>query len=64
PERPAAGAQRPGPPGSARPSEEEPPLSAAAAAGVGGQPPRRKTRGRRASVPSWDEIMFGAKKSD
>ncbi len=36
----------------------------AAAAGGSAQPPRRKGRGRRASVPSWDEIMFGAKKSD
>ncbi|GIH26763.1 hypothetical protein Aph01nite_50730 [Acrocarpospora phusangensis] len=27
-------------------------------------PPRRKSRGRRASVPSWDEIMFGARKPD
>ncbi|WP_017610523.1 septation protein SepH [Nocardiopsis xinjiangensis] len=26
--------------------------------------PKRKGRGRRASVPSWDEIMFGAKKDD
>lgn len=26
--------------------------------------PKRKGRGRRASVPSWDEIMFGSKKSD
>ncbi|MFW5419222.1 DUF3071 domain-containing protein [Nocardiopsis sp. CNT-189] len=41
----------------------EAPLPAAAAGGSA-QPPRRKGRGRRASVPSWDEIMFGAKKSD
>ncbi|GHD28342.1 hypothetical protein GCM10007147_28160 [Nocardiopsis kunsanensis] len=26
--------------------------------------PKRKGRGRRASVPSWDEIMFGAKKDE
>ncbi|MFC7327384.1 septation protein SepH [Marinactinospora rubrisoli] len=64
PDRASAAAQRTGPPGSARPSQEEPPLSAAAAGGVSGQPPRRKSRGRRASVPSWDEIMFGAKKTD
>ncbi|PSK84214.1 Protein of unknown function (DUF3071) [Murinocardiopsis flavida] len=43
------------------------PVPAAAAGGVAPatpEPPRRKGRGRRASVPSWDEIMFGAKKSD
>ncbi|MBB6001278.1 hypothetical protein HNR25_005107 [Streptomonospora salina] len=45
----------------------EPPVSAAAAgtgAPGGGSASRRKGRGRRASVPSWDEIMFGSKKSD
>ncbi|WP_017557554.1 septation protein SepH [Nocardiopsis baichengensis] len=40
------------------------PMSAAAAAGGAGQPARKKGRGRRASVPSWDEIMFGSKKSE
>jgi hypothetical protein len=25
---------------------------------------KRKGRGRRASVPSWDEIMFGSKKDE
>ncbi|GAA4958017.1 hypothetical protein GCM10023224_49970 [Streptomonospora halophila] len=46
---------------------QEPPVSAAAAGTAntgGGASPRRKGRGRRASVPSWDEIMFGSKKSD
>ncbi|MDT0302992.1 septation protein SepH [Streptomonospora wellingtoniae] len=46
---------------------QEPPVSAAAAgtgSPGGGSSPRRKGRGRRASVPSWDEIMFGSKKSD
>ncbi|MBB6171218.1 hypothetical protein HNR23_001278 [Nocardiopsis mwathae] len=45
---------------------KEPPLPAAAAgAAAAPQPPRRKGRGRRASVPSWDEIMFGStKKTD
>lgn len=28
------------------------------------RPPRRGTKGRRASVPSWDEILFGAAKKD
>ncbi|MDA2807095.1 septation protein SepH [Nocardiopsis suaedae] len=40
-------------------------VSAAAAAGGGAaQPARKKGRGRRASVPSWDEIMFGSKKPE
>lgn len=42
-------------------------VSAAAAAASGGgaaQPARKKGRGRRASVPSWDEIMFGSKKPE
>ncbi|MBB6119674.1 septation protein SepH [Nocardiopsis algeriensis] len=35
------------------------------AAAAGDRPaPKRKVRGRRASVPSWDEIMFGAKKDE
>ncbi|CAM4309848.1 septation protein SepH [Nocardiopsis rhodophaea] len=59
-QRPAA-AERPEPR-----RRKEPPLPAAAAgaATAGSQPPRRKSRGRRASVPSWDEIMFGSKKTD
>ncbi|MGI5121315.1 septation protein SepH [Marinactinospora thermotolerans] len=44
--------------------EEETSLPAAAAGGGGAQAARRKGRGRRASVPSWDEIMFGAKKPE
>ncbi|GAB3452561.1 hypothetical protein GCM10027570_30860 [Streptomonospora sediminis] len=54
---------------------QEPPVSAAAAGtgtgtgsaaggATGESAPRRKSRGRRASVPSWDEIMFGSKKTD
>ncbi|MUL43549.1 DUF3071 domain-containing protein [Streptomonospora sp. PA3] len=46
---------------------QEPPVPAAAAGTTGpasGSAPRRKGRGRRASVPSWDEIMFGSKKSE
>ncbi|CAL9590533.1 hypothetical protein SUDANB121_05247 [Nocardiopsis dassonvillei] len=36
----------------------------AAAAGGDRPAPKRKGRGRRASVPSWDEIMFGSKKDE
>lgn len=76
PDRPAAeppAAQRPAPkaPRSKERAERpEPyrqgPSVSAAAAGTGGspQPARRKSRSRRASVPSWDEIMFGSKKPD
>ncbi|HLU98650.1 MAG TPA: septation protein SepH [Thermobifida alba] len=45
-----------------RPPRPEPPPPAATANSP--QQSRRKGRGRRASVPSWDEIMFGSKKSD
>jgi hypothetical protein len=60
-----------------RPAEtvaEQP--AAAAAAGGGGKPTtpppaqekrpaaRKKSRGKRASVPSWDEIMFGARRPE
>ncbi|RNL84995.1 septation protein SepH [Halostreptopolyspora alba] len=52
-----------------RPDQREAPVSAAAAGGAGAaaggtQAPKRKGRGRRASVPSWDEIMFGSKKPE
>ncbi len=52
-----------------RPRQHESPVSAAAADGSSApagdtQSAKRKGRGRRASVPSWDEIMFGSKKSD
>lgn len=46
---------------SQRASRPEPSLSKATAGAP--QQPRRK-RGRRTSVPSWDEIMFGSKRSD
>lgn len=36
----------------------------AAANGDDRTAPKRKGRGRRASVPSWDEIMFGSKKDE
>ena len=47
--------------GSARPPTEDPEGSPAPGpeAGPGGQAPRRKAKGR-PSVPSWDDIMFGA----
>ncbi|MFC9938584.1 septation protein SepH [Nocardiopsis alba] len=43
-----------------------PPVPAAADGTSGGAAgaARRKGRGRRASVPSWDEIMFGSKKNE
>lgn len=45
------------------PASPSAPLPAAAAGGD--RPaPKRKGRGRRASVPSWDEIMFGSKKDE
>ncbi|MBB4932212.1 hypothetical protein F4561_003032 [Lipingzhangella halophila] len=53
-----------------RPRQREAPVSAAAGGGSGStagdtqSAAKRKGRGRRASVPSWDEIMFGSKKSD
>lgn len=52
-----------------QPEQREAPASAAAAGGSGtaaggSQAPKRKGRGRRASVPSWDEIMFGSKKPE
>ncbi|MFI6578196.1 septation protein SepH [Nocardiopsis sp. NPDC050513] len=51
--------------GPARPAAPEPPPVQAAANGAPDRTaPKRKGRGRRASVPSWDEIMFGSKKGD
>ena len=47
-------------PAPAAPSTPVPP----AATGGDRPAPKRKGRGRRASVPSWDEIMFGSKKDD
>lgn len=48
-------------------SESSVPAAASAGGDVGqdtGQAEKRKGRGRRSSVPSWDEIMFGAKKTE
>ena len=58
-----------------RAADDQPPIPATAGGtnGAGGATganagngaaPKRKGRGRRASVPSWDEIMFGAKKNE
>lgn len=48
-----------------RRAAEQPPAAAVpAAANSGSSAAKRKGRGRRASVPSWDEIMFGSKKTD
>ncbi|NKZ00149.1 septation protein SepH [Nocardiopsis alborubida] len=48
-----------------RRAAEQPPAAALpAAANSGPSAAKRKGRGRRASVPSWDEIMFGSKKDD
>ncbi|WP_250214914.1 septation protein SepH [Acrocarpospora catenulata] len=51
----------PAEPKAAKPGKPEPPAPAVPPKPA---PPRRKARGRRASVPSWDEIMFGARKPD
>ena len=62
--------------GTPRRAKDEPPSSAPIPAaangatgaggvtGAGASAPKRKGRGRRASVPSWDEIMFGSKKNE
>lgn len=58
------------------PSQPEEQVAEPAAAAAGGEVPvpaqqrqpaernRRKSKGKRASVPSWDEIMFGARRPD
>ncbi|MBR8741780.1 septation protein SepH [Nocardiopsis sp. MG754419] len=53
--------------GTPRRAPDEQPSMPAATSGPtdgGGATPKRKGRGRRASVPSWDEIMFGSKKNE
>ncbi|WP_304450822.1 septation protein SepH [Nocardiopsis sp. YSL2] len=47
-----------------RAAPEPPPVAAPASGAAEPAPPKRKGRGRRASVPSWDEIMFGSKKGE
>jgi Protein of unknown function (DUF3071) len=75
PQKPAA--HKPAPPKPAQPKPAERPAAeveqpAAAAAAAKATPPaqekrpaaRKKSRGKRASVPSWDEIMFGARRPE
>ncbi|RKS07863.1 DUF3071 family protein [Nocardiopsis sp. Huas11] len=47
-----------------RAAPEPPPAAAPASGAAEPAPAKRKGRGRRASVPSWDEIMFGSKKGE
>jgi hypothetical protein len=47
-----------------RAAPEAPPVAAPASGTPEPAPAKRKGRGRRASVPSWDEIMFGSKKGE
>lgn len=51
-----------------RAADQGPPTAPAVPAASSGSPAggaaKRKGRGRRASVPSWDEIMFGSKKNE
>ncbi len=54
--------------GTPRRAADQPPTApsvpAAANGSPGGGSAKRKGRGRRASVPTWDEIMFGSKKNE
>jgi Protein of unknown function (DUF3071) len=78
PQKPAAHKPAPPKPAQQKPAERPPAETvaeqpaAAAAGGTKATPPaqdkrpaaRKKSRGKRASVPSWDEIMFGARRPD
>jgi hypothetical protein len=79
PQKPAAHKPAPQKPAQQKPAERPPaetvaeqPAAAAAAGGTKATPPaqdkrpaaRKKSRGKRASVPSWDEIMFGARRPE
>ncbi|MFD2350317.1 hypothetical protein ACFSTC_14715 [Nonomuraea ferruginea] len=44
------------------PAKEEPPAPTPAPSST--RQSRKGSRGRRASVPTWDEIMFGARRQD
>ncbi|WP_412519073.1 DUF3071 domain-containing protein [Actinomadura madurae] len=53
------------------PAAQDKPATGSPAAAAGGEPAapqrparRRKSKGKRASVPSWDEIMFGARRPE
>ncbi|WP_285731295.1 septation protein SepH [Nocardiopsis sp. ATB16-24] len=50
--------------GAPRRAADQPAVPATAHAADDGAAAKRKGRGRRASVPSWDEIMFGSKKDE
>jgi Protein of unknown function (DUF3071) len=70
----AAAAERKQPERNPAPRPAETVAERPAAAAAGGKPatppqekrpaPRKKSRGKRASVPSWDEIMFGARRPE
>jgi hypothetical protein len=59
---PPAAAARPAAPAAAAPSPAEavPSAPADSAGGQGARQGRKAARGKRSSVPSWDEIMFGS----
>ncbi|WP_329240038.1 septation protein SepH [Actinoallomurus sp. NBC_01490] len=79
PAQPKPSAPKPAPPKQPKPAEapaaetttEQPAAAAAAGGGKATPPPaqekrpaRKKSRSKRASVPSWDEIMFGARRPE
>jgi hypothetical protein len=77
PAQPKPAQPKPAQPKPAQPAERpaetvaEQPAAAAAGGGKATTPPaqekrpaRKKARGKRASVPSWDEIMFGARRPE
>ncbi|GAA4237517.1 hypothetical protein GCM10022254_49780 [Actinomadura meridiana] len=70
PSRPAMPAAAQEKPATERPAAERPAAGTPAAAASNGDTAaprparRRKAKGKRASVPSWDEIMFGARRPE
>jgi DNA-binding CsgD family transcriptional regulator len=57
---PAAAAPAPSPPSPAKAVPSAPPASAEPASEQAARQGRKAARGKRSSVPSWDEIMFGS----
>ncbi len=57
---PAAAAPAPSPPSPAEAAPSAPPASAEPASEQAARQGRKAARGKRSSVPSWDEIMFGS----
>ena len=57
---PAAAAPAPSPPSPAKAAPSAPPASAEPASEQAARQGRKAARGKRSSVPSWDEIMFGS----